>query len=60
MYSSKYEGKESRPIINAAGSDITYWFDSATREPRRKVNTETGTSDFYCPCGEYLHLRAEN
>lgn len=36
------KGKEARPLIGAAGSDITFWFDSNTREPRTKVNTSTG------------------
>lgn len=52
--------KEARPLIAAAGSDITFWFDSNTREPRTKVNTVTGQTQFYCPNGEYLQLKAEN
>ena len=30
------------PLIQAAGSDITYWFDSVSREPRVKINLTTG------------------
>lgn len=46
--------------MGAAGTDITYWFDSVTREPRTKVNTDTAEQEFYCPRGEYLQLRAQN
>lgn len=30
------------PLIEAAGTDITYWFDTSSREPRVKVNHLTG------------------
>lgn len=49
--------KETRPLIEAAGSDITYWFDSNSREPRVKVDVDSGKREFYCPRGEYLQLR---
>lgn len=26
------------PLVNAAGTDITHWFDSKTKEPRKMVN----------------------
>jgi hypothetical protein len=37
------------PLINAAGSDITFWFDSKTHEPRKYVDLNTGLETFYCP-----------
>lgn len=47
-------------MIEAAGTDITFWFDSVSREPRVKVNIETGSQEFYCPNGKYLHLSTTN
>jgi cytochrome b involved in lipid metabolism len=43
------------PIIAAAGSDITAWFDEKTKEPRTFVDAE-GKEQFYIPLGRYLHL----
>lgn len=48
------------PLIEAAGSDITYWFDTNSREPRVKVNLQTGLREFYCPTGKYLHVDSES
>jgi len=44
------------PLIEAAGTDITYWFDSSSREPRVRVNLQTGQREVYCPTGKYLHV----
>ncbi len=44
-----------QPIIEAAGTDITHWFDYKTKQPRKMINGE-GKEDFYCPNGPYLHL----
>lgn len=48
------------PLIEAAGTDITYWFDSNSRQPRVKVNLKTGKREFYCPGGKYLHVESES
>jgi hypothetical protein len=42
LIQANIEKAESRPLIEAAGTDVTYWFDSVTREPRVKVNVQTG------------------
>ena len=42
LIQANIEKAESRPLIEAAGTDVTYWFDSVTREPRIKVNVHTG------------------
>jgi len=39
-----------------AGKDITYWFNTKTREPRRCVNMATGLETYYCPLGAYLDI----
>jgi hypothetical protein len=48
------------PLIDAAGTDITYWFDTNSREPRVKVNLQTGQRESYCPGGKYLHVDSES
>ncbi|KAL4426633.1 hypothetical protein ABPG74_018711 [Tetrahymena malaccensis] len=45
-----------KPLIDAAGTDITYWFDSQTREPRKKIDLQTGQEVYYCPLGQFLHI----
>ena len=45
-----------KPLIDAAGSDITYWFDNDTKEPRKKIDITTGKEVFYCPLGNFLHI----
>ena len=44
------------PIVLAAGSDITHWFDPKTREPKTYVDPVTNTKEFLCPNGRYLHV----
>ncbi|KAL4441700.1 hypothetical protein ABPG74_008697 [Tetrahymena malaccensis] len=46
----------TRPLIEAAGTDITYWFDPKNKEPRKMIDINTGLEKFYCPKGEYLHI----
>lgn len=43
-------------MIEAAGTDITYLFDSKSREPRTCIDLSTGLQTFYTPTGRYLHL----
>lgn len=43
------------PLIEAAGTDITHWFDQKTKEPRKQVDEE-GKEVYYCPNGPFLHL----
>ncbi|KRX03683.1 Cytochrome b5-like heme/steroid binding domain [Pseudocohnilembus persalinus] len=50
------ESELTRPIIKAAGTDITYWFHSQTKEPRTSVDISTGLQSTYCPLGLYLHV----
>jgi hypothetical protein len=47
---------ETRPLVEAGGTDITYLFDSKTREPRTRIDLSTGLKTFYTPKGKYLHL----
>lgn len=49
---------EVEPIIQAAGTDITNWFDEKTRGPRTLVS-KNGEEEFYTPHGKYLHLDSQ-
>eukprot|EP00931_Biecheleriopsis_adriatica_P048777 TRINITY_DN28188_c0_g1_i1.p1 TRINITY_DN28188_c0_g1~~TRINITY_DN28188_c0_g1_i1.p1 ORF type:complete len:416 (+),score=46.82 TRINITY_DN28188_c0_g1_i1:54-1250(+) len=50
------QGPLAQPIVDAAGSDISHWFDESTREPRRHVDPVTGLDEIYCPWGRYIHV----
>lgn len=47
---------ESDPIVLAAGTDITHWFDPVTKAPKTFVDPKTGTKQFMCPQGRFLHV----
>ena len=40
-----------QPIIDFAGKDITHWFSHKTKEPRTKIDADSGRQVFYCPNG---------
>ena len=46
---------EVEPMIQAAGTDITHWFDSKTKEPRKMID-HSGKAVYYCPNGPFLNL----
>ncbi|EGR34263.1 hypothetical protein IMG5_018720, partial [Ichthyophthirius multifiliis] len=46
-----------KPLIEAAGSDITYWFDPLSKDPRVQIDLNTGLEKFYCPQGIFLHIQ---
>jgi len=43
------------PIVEAAGTDITHWFDSVTKEVRTYIDPETELEVPFTPMGEFLH-----
>lgn len=43
-------------MIQAAGTDITHWFDAHTRQPKKAVDRLTNIYWYYCPQGRYLHI----
>lgn len=53
---AEYAGPLAQPIIQAAGTDITHWFDENTQQPKTQVNQETGLEEIYCPWGRYIHV----
>jgi len=44
------------PLVLAAGSDISHWFVSETREPKMVIDDKSGKDVFFCPTGRYLHI----
>jgi len=53
---AEYEGPLAQPIIQAAGTDISHWFDESTRQPKTHIDPETGLEEIYCPWGRYIHV----
>ena len=48
--------KLCEPLIKAAGTDITHWFDRDTRDPLTFIDPETNLLTVYCPYGRFLHV----
>ena len=44
------------PILKAAGTDISHWFDGKTGAPRTCLDPDLGLPVPYTPQGRYLHL----
>lgn len=44
------------PLIKAAGTDISHWFDPHTNEPRTQICPETNLLRPYCPLGRFVHV----
>ena len=50
------ESEECEPLISAAGSDITHWFDPKTRDPVTYIDPHTNTRVYFCPQGRFIHV----
>ena len=44
-----------QPLIMAAGTDITHWFDETTKDPRTHIDPETEIEVPFVPMGRFLH-----
>lgn len=44
------------PLIKAAGTDISHWFDEETRDPKTCVMPGTSQLTYFAPLGEYMHI----
>jgi len=53
---ARYQGPLATPIINAAGSDISHWFNEQTRAPKTWTDPQTNCTEVYCPQGRYIHV----
>ncbi len=52
----KHYGPEVDPLVKAAGTDITHWFDLKTRNPKTFVSPKDNITEYYTPNGRYLHI----
>lgn len=53
---TNFQSRLCQPLIDFAGKDITHWFSPKTLEPKTRVNTSTGVTEYYFPDGRYLHI----
>ncbi|KAK9863721.1 hypothetical protein WJX84_005729 [Apatococcus fuscideae] len=53
-------GPAAQPIIKAAGTDISSWFDADTVDVRTRLNEETGMQEPDCPQGVFIHVPPPN
>lgn len=49
-------GIYTEPLVQAAGTDISHWFDPKTKEPKSFVNPETNIKEYFAPNGPYLQI----
>jgi len=49
-------GELCEPLIKAAGTDITHWFNVNTKEPKTFVDPTSNLRTYYCPQGRFLHI----
>jgi hypothetical protein len=50
------EGALSEPLIQAAGEDISHWFDATTGDVKRHVDPLTNLPAAYAPMGRFIHV----
>lgn len=48
-------GRLAQPLIDAAGTDVTHWFDGRTRDLRKYVDPATQLEAPFLPMGQFLH-----
>ena len=44
------------PIIQAAGTDISHWFDPVTKDPKTYLDPRSNLKVVSCPQGRFLHV----
>jgi len=52
----QYNNKLCEPLIKAAGTDITHWFDNSTKDPKVWIDSQHNISTYYTPQGRFLHV----
>uniref|UniRef100_A0A4X2JYG0 Cytochrome b5 domain-containing protein 1 n=1 Tax=Vombatus ursinus TaxID=29139 RepID=A0A4X2JYG0_VOMUR len=45
-----------KPILEAAGQDISHWFDRSTGDIRTHIDPLTGCLKYYTPRGRFVHI----
>ena len=56
LIAENYSSPLCDPIVLAAGTDITHWFNEQSREPKTFINPKTNVESCYTPTGRYLHI----
>eukprot|EP00667_Euglena_gracilis_P025122 EG_transcript_29278 len=51
-----YRGALTDPIVRAAGTDISHWFDKETGDLKQCVDPRTGLRQYYTPYGRFVHV----
>ncbi|KAG5177610.1 cytochrome b5 [Tribonema minus] len=52
----EHRGPLAEPIIAAAGSDISHWFNPKTGDPKTCIDPVTGLTVAYTPSGRFIHV----
>jgi hypothetical protein len=56
LIAENYQTSLCDPIVLAAGSDISHWFDPNTRQPKTFIDPVTNQQAYFTPTGRYLHI----
>ena len=49
-------GPLAKPLIEQAGTDLSYLFDAKTGDPKTWVEPITNLTQYYLPCGRFIHV----
>lgn len=52
----QHRGPLAQPLIEAAGCDVSHWFDAKTRDVRTHIDAATGLELPYLPMGRFVHV----
>jgi|UniRef100_A0A7S4GM59 hypothetical protein len=52
----QYRGALTEPIVRAAGTDISHWFNKETGDIKRCIDPKTGLEQYYTPHGRFVHV----
>eukprot|EP01006_Ploeotia_vitrea_P049528 TRINITY_DN67355_c2_g1_i12.p1 TRINITY_DN67355_c2_g1~~TRINITY_DN67355_c2_g1_i12.p1 ORF type:complete len:219 (+),score=19.47 TRINITY_DN67355_c2_g1_i12:77-733(+) len=52
----KYRGHLTNPIVRAAGTDISHWFDADTGDIKKCIDPQTGLQRYLTPYGRFVHV----
>jgi len=56
QFIAKNRGPLAQPIIEAAGEDISHWFDETTLNVKTRIDDRTNLELPYLPNGRFLHV----
>lgn len=50
-----HPGALAQPLIEAAGTDISHWFDPRTKDLRKHIDPQTNKEAPFVPMGRFIH-----